>query len=153
MGHTFACLPVHYVFATKGRAEWIGPTLKSRLYAYCGGIIREEQCTLIAINGMPDHVHALVLMHPSHAPSTLMRVVKSRTSGWIHDTFPELSAFAWQPGFGAFGVSKSQVSRVEQYIAAQEEHQRGRSVDQELVSLLMAHDVAYDERDIWGRDE
>ena len=35
----------------------------------------------------------------------------------IHDHFPALAAFAWQDGYEAFSVSKSQVPEVVEYVA------------------------------------
>src|SRR5687768_892947 len=50
----------HIVFSTKHRANLITDDLEARLYAFLGGIVRHLQCTLIAVNGMLDHVHLLI---------------------------------------------------------------------------------------------
>src|SRR3954469_19048238 len=50
----------HTVFSTKHRAPLITPELEQRLYPFIGGILRDLRCTLLAINGMPDHVHLLI---------------------------------------------------------------------------------------------
>ncbi len=50
----------HTVFSTKERAGSITPELEARLYPFLGGIVRDLRCTLLAINGMPDHVHLLI---------------------------------------------------------------------------------------------
>jgi len=50
----------HTVFSTKQRAGLITPELETRLYPFIGGIVRDLRCTLLAINGTPDHVHLLV---------------------------------------------------------------------------------------------
>ena len=39
--------------------------------------------------------------------SELARLVKSNSSRWIHDTFPDMAYFAWQAGYGAFDVFMS----------------------------------------------
>jgi hypothetical protein len=39
--------------------------------------------------------------------------------------------FAWGKGYGAFSVSQSEVSKVANYIAKQEDHHRKRSFAQE----------------------
>ena len=51
-----------------------------------------------------------------------MRTVKSRSSKWLHETHPQLAAFAWQEGYSVFSVSKSQEDAVKSYIARQAEH-------------------------------
>ena len=75
-----------------------------------------------------------------------MRTVKARSSKWVHDTFPALAAFAWQEGYSVFSVSKSQEPAVKKYIAAQAEHHRKEDFKSELLRLLRAHGVEFDER-------
>ena len=50
----------HTVFSTKHRANLITADLEQRLYPFIGGILRDLRCALLAINGMPDHLHLLV---------------------------------------------------------------------------------------------
>jgi hypothetical protein len=47
----------------------------------------------------------------------LVRDLKANSSGWVHESFPECARFAWQAGYGAFAVSKSNVEAVKAYIA------------------------------------
>ena len=75
-----------------------------------------------------------------------MRTTKARSSKWIHDTFPTLSAFAWQEGYGVFSVSKSQEPHVKRYIAGQHEHHKTEDFKSELLRLLRAHGVEFDEK-------
>jgi hypothetical protein len=75
--------------------------------------------------------------------------LKSNSSGWVHDTWPERSAFAWQVGYGAFSVSQSNVPEVLEYIARQEEHHRRTTFKEEFIAFLKRHELEYDERYIW----
>ena len=50
----------HAVFSTKHRQPLITADIEPRLYAFIGGIVRDLRCTLLAVNGMPDHVHLLI---------------------------------------------------------------------------------------------
>lgn len=70
----------HLVFSTKHRTLWIGAEIEPRLYAFLTGIARDLKCEVLALNGMPDHVH-VVLRYPgdlSHAD--LVRHLKARSS-------------------------------------------------------------------------
>jgi REP element-mobilizing transposase RayT len=78
----------------------------------------------VLINGAADHVHALTTIPPTAALSDVMRVLKSNSSRWLHEQFPHLRSFAWQTGYGAFGVSRSNADEVERYVANQQEHHR-----------------------------
>lgn len=139
----------HTVFSTKQRANLIKPELEARLYPFIGGIARDLRCTLLAINGMPDHVHLLVRYRPDLSHSELLQQVKGRSSKWINDTFPQFAPFGWQEGYGGFSVSKSMVTEVEAYIARQKEHHKSLDFKSEFLSLLRKHGVDFNEDDVF----
>ena len=57
MGHTYTALYYHVVFGTKDRLPSIQAEVHMRLYEYFSGIVRGENGSLLAIGGMPDHIH------------------------------------------------------------------------------------------------
>jgi len=142
----FTQLLYHIVFSTKGRANLIAKEVEPRLHAFMGGVVRDEGGLAYRIGGMPDHVHLLVRGRPDGCISDLVRHVKSRSTRWVHETFAGMQGFAWQEGYGAFTIGASQKDVVDQYIAGQERHHRGRSFEDEFLSLLRAYGVQYDER-------
>lgn len=146
MPGTYSQLLLHIVFSTKGRKAWITSDLSERLYSYIGGIIRAEKGVLYNVGGVEDHVHLYLRWRPDGSISDLMRTVKARSSKWIHDTFPELRDFAWQEGYSVFSVSKSQEPAVKKYIASQAEHHKKEDFKSELLKLLIAHGIEFDER-------
>ena len=139
----------HIIFSTKDRVAFLTPDLESRLYPFIGGIARDLRCALLAIDGMPDHVHLLVHYRPDLSHSDLLRQIKSRSSKWIHETFPELRRFAWQEGYGGFTVSRSGVPAVEDYIARQKEHHKSQDFQTEFLELLRLHGIEFDQRDVF----
>ena len=149
MAQTLSNLLVHIVFSTKGRTEWITEDIRSDLYPYVGGIIREMRGRALAIGGMKEHMHLLTRVAHSSSVSEVVRVVKSNSSGWIHKTWRSHAAFAWQEGYGAFSVSASNVQRVTNYILNQEKHHGKRSFKEEFIEFLQENEVQYDERYLW----
>ncbi len=145
MPGTYSQLLLHVVFSTKGRAPWITSDFAERLYPYMGGIVRAEKGVLYDIGGIEDHVHMYLRWRPDATVSDLMRTVKARSSKWIHETFPSLRKFAWQEGYSVFSVSKSQEAVVKKYIAGQHEHHTKEDFMPELLKLLRAHGVEFDE--------
>ena len=139
----------HIVFSTKQREPLISADYEGRLYPFIGGIVRDLRGALLAINGMPDHVHLLVHYRPDVSHSDLLRHIKSRSSKWIHETFPEMRDFAWQEGYGGFTVSKSSVPAVQAYIARQKEHHQTQDFKSEFLELLRLHGVDFDENDVF----
>lgn len=150
MPGTFHNLKYHIVFSTKGRTPWLDDAIRPQVHAYLGGIIRGERGVALAIGGVADHVHILLSWRTDEALSTLMRNLKAHSSKWIHQQFPQLAAFEWQEGYSVFTVSESQVVKVRNYIASQEEHHRQKSFRDELVALLKGNGVSYDERYLLG---
>lgn len=149
MSGTYSKLLFHVVFSTKRRARLITAELQPRLYEYMGGIVRGEHGTALHIGGTPDHVHVLLRWRTDEPLATLMRNLKSRSSLWVHQTFPLMQSFQWQEGYGAFTVSESQAESVGRYIQDQARHHRERSFKEEFVDLLKAHCIEYDERYLW----
>jgi hypothetical protein len=76
--------------------------------------------------------------------------LKTNSSRWVHETWGSHKAFAWQTGYGAFSVSRSNVSAVANYIEQQEQHHRKRSFQEEFIELLLKHDIAYDPKYVFG---
>ena len=146
MPGTYSQVLLHVVFSTKGREAWITPHLAERLYPDIGGIVRAEKGVLYDIGGVEDHVHMYLRWRPDGSISDLMRTVKARSSKWVHETYPNLAAFAWQEGYSVFSVSKSQEDAVKKYIAGQAEHHRTEDFKSELLRLLRAHGIEFDER-------
>src|ERR1043165_4073967 len=149
MAHTYTNLLNHFVFSTKNRQPLLDAKLKARLFPYLGGIIRELDGVCLGVNGAEDHVHILASMQGKIAPADFIGKVKANSSGWVHKTFPNQRAFAWQVGYSAFSVSCSQREPVRNYIAKQEEHHRRTSFQEELIAFLKKHEIQYDERYLW----
>ena len=64
--------------------------------------------------------------------------------------FPALGPFAWQEGYSAFSVSKSQEEVVKKYIEGQAAHHKKEDFRSELLRMLSAHGVEFDERYVFG---
>ena len=149
MAGTFTNLNYHIIFSAKERRPAIIPEIQTRLYDYMGGIIKNDRGVLETIGGTSDHVHLLLRWRPDESISKLLQILKSRSSGWVHQTFPQCGAFQWQEGYAAFSVSESQCEKVRRYIQNQDEHHRKIDFKEELRELLRAHGVQFDEKFIW----
>ena len=149
MSQSLVSLHIHIIFSTRGREPLIDPDLAPRLYEYMGGVARNVGSMLVAIGGMPDHVHLLASLGRRPDVADLVRDVKSNSSRWVHESFPDRARFGWQAGYGAFTVSASQIARVKKYIARQEEHHRHRTFQQEYLAFLRVHEIAWDDRFVW----
>lgn len=148
MPSTYTALDYHIIYSTKDRRNQITADIRQRLYDYLGGIIKEQRGQMRIAGGVEDHIHILARLSPTIALSDVLRVIKTNSSSWVHDTFPNHD-FTWQTGYAAFAVSRSNVEAVRHYIATQEEHHRTMTFKEELLALLRKHEVEFDERYIW----
>jgi putative transposase len=149
MANTYTCLHYHVIFSTKNRERWIASDIEPRVWSYLGGIARENQLKSHLIGGFDDHIHMLVRIPPAVAVSEAVKRIKGGSSKWIKENFPQIQTFAWQDGYGAFTVSRSQIGEVENYIRGQREHHRLKTFQEEYRSFLDKHEVEYDEKYLW----
>ena len=149
MSQTHCNLIYHLVFSTKERRPYLAPDCGPDVHRYLAGAVQGIDGIPLIVNGTADHVHLLVKLHQKHAIADVLREVKANTSNWIHRTYPNLSDFAWQSGYGAFMVSASQKKTVHAYIENQEAHHRKFDFKREYIGLLKAHEIEYDEQYIW----
>jgi len=148
MAHTFANLLTHVIFSTQDRQPLITRDLRPDLLAYMGGIVRKLRGKMLGSSARPDHVHCLLSLPPTLSVAEALRVLKTNSSLWVHDT-RRRRAFAWQTGYGAFSVSQSNVPAVLRYIREQDKHHRRVSFQEEFIAFLKRHGITYDERYIW----
>jgi REP element-mobilizing transposase RayT len=136
------------IFSTKDREPLIAETIRTELWAYMAGVIRESGGEALIVNGASDHAHVLMLLPTVRSVSEMVRLIKSNSSKWVRETARK-SAFAWQRGYAAFSVSQSNLQGVSKYIAEQEEHHRKKSFQEEYRGFLEKHGFAFDERYMW----
>ena len=134
---------IHVVFSTKNRAPLITGALSNDLYPYMAGITRQKGGTLLALGGMPDHVHILLRLKADLKLSDLVRAVKAISSKWIHEKPEPIPEFGWQTGYAAFSVSQSREAAVRSYILNQAAHHHRVSFEEELVELLKKHQIEF----------
>jgi putative transposase len=104
---------------------------------------------MIAINGMPDHIHLFIGMKPDQSLSDLMQVVKRDSSKWIHEKGFVGGRFEWQAGYGGFSYSISQIDKVVKYINNQQIHHEKKSFIEEYHEFLERFNIPFDERYIF----
>ena len=143
MPDTYTQIHLQCVFAVKYRLALIHPLWEELLYKYIAGIVRNQGHKLLAINGMPDHIHLFLGLRPVQAVSDLMREIKGDSSLWINKQGLAGGRFKWQGGFGAFSYKKSDVPMICGYIAKQKEHHRVKNFMQEYQELLNEFDVSF----------
>lgn len=147
MPQSLCSVYLHATFSTKDRRPILkNESVRNDLYAYMGGICKHHDCAPIAIGGVEDHVHVLTRFGRKYSIADWIKELKRASSLFIKPAYPD---FAWQNGYGVFGVGGNDVSRVVAYIQRQEEHHKKMSFQDELRALLRENDLEWDERYLW----
>ena len=143
MSSTFSQIYIQVVFAVKGRESLIHQSWEEELYKYITGIIRNKEQKLLAINGMPDHIHILIGLKPSCCLSDLVREIKKSSNEFIKEHKLSKFKFQWQEGYGAFSYSYSSLENVIKYIQNQKEHHKKKSFKDEYLDVLKKFQLEY----------
>ena len=143
---TYSQIYIQIVFAVKGRENLIKPNWEESLYKYITGIVQNKGQKMLAINGMPDHIHLFIGMKPNCCLSDLVREIKKSSNSFIKENKFTPFNFSWQEGYGAFSYSHSQINDVCQYILNQKEHHKKKTFKEEYIDFLEKFAVEYNEQ-------
>ena len=143
MAGTFSQIYIQVVFAVKNRDSLINKSWEEELYKYLTGIVRNKEQKMLAIKGMPDHIHFLIGMRPSCCLSDLVREVKKSSNEFINEKKYNKLKFQWQEGYGAFSYSHSALDNVISYIMNQKEHHIKRTFKEEYMDFLKKFDIEF----------
>jgi Transposase and inactivated derivatives len=146
MPNTYTQIHLQLIFAVKNRISLIQDVWKKRLNQYITGIVQNHQHKVIAINGMPDHLHLVIGMRPTQSIADLLLEIKRDSSKWINKNELVRGKFEWQDGYGAFSYAKSSLPFLIDYVKNQEIHHRKKSFLAEYTELLQEFEVEYNER-------
>lgn len=146
MANTYTQIYLQFVFAVQDRFSLIQNEWKNELYKYITGIVQNNKHKLIAINGIPNHIHVFIGYKPHQLVPDLLQDIKGSSSGWINNKGFVKGKFQWQEGYGAFSYSHSQIDIVAKYIHNQEKHHRRKSFREEYLEFLEQFNISFDDR-------
>ncbi len=146
MPGTFSQIYIQTIFSVKGRESLIHPQWEEKLYKYITGILHNKEQKMLAIYGMPDHIHFFIGMRPSCCLSDLIREIKKSSNDFIKESKLSQFQLAWQEGYGAFSYSHSQLDNVIAYIMNQKEHHKKKTFKDEYMGFLKKFNVQFDEK-------
>ena len=150
MPDSYSQIYIQVVMAVKQRKAQITITWEEELYKYITGLVQKKGHKMLAINGMPDHIHIFIGVNPECKLSDLVREIKKSSNSFVNrNNFTE-ERFYWQSGYGAFSYSHSQLSRVINYIGRQKDHHLNRNTKDEYVQFLNRYEIKYKEKNLFN---
>jgi len=90
-------------------------------------------CSLLAVGGYDDHVHALISMPPKYSISEVTGQLKGYSSRVVNMRFGG-ERLKWQEGFGVFTVSLNRIKNVTDYILNQETKHNHDKLFEDIIS-------------------
>jgi putative transposase len=113
---------IHLVWATWDRHPLLMGDIERRVYRNVESVAREMGCKVLAINGMPEHVHLVVSIPSTITIADLVKQVKGVSSHFVNETIKPGFDFKWQGSYGAFTVSRWDVDKIVNYVKGQKRH-------------------------------
>jgi REP element-mobilizing transposase RayT len=143
---TYTQILYHIVFATKDRLPVLADARRDDLFRYMKGVIKNSRSRPVWTNGVKDHVHILLSLHPTVALADLLKDIKVASSIWIKENKVFPNFIGWQEGYGAFTYSLRDEPELIAYLKRQEENHRTVSFEEEYRKSLLDAGVKIDER-------
>ncbi len=113
---------MHFIWGTWDRLPLINTDNEKNVYK-----VILEQCNklggiVLALGGMPDHVHLLVRFPATTSVADFIKGVKGSTSHLMTHRINSGEFFKWQGSYAVFSVCAKEVPRIKAYIQHQKEH-------------------------------
>jgi REP element-mobilizing transposase RayT len=147
---SYVKLLYHVIIRTKAAQPVLSLEYSDDLYRYIWGIIKNKNSVLYRINGMEDHIHILLSLHPTLALSDFMRDLKAESSKMLKRTVGFERFSAWSDGYAALTYSLKDKNMIINYIKKQRDHHKKQTFKDEYVVFLKEMGFVLDERD-WSR--
>lgn len=133
----------HIVINTKNRRKSIPDSKKRDLYKYIYAIIKNNDCVLLRINGIANHIHILVELHQTVALSTLVKSIKQSSSRWLSGNadFPLFEG--WGREYFAATIHRDMIEQVKQYIINQDNHHAKINFEDEVKEFCRENGIIW----------
>ena len=131
--------------APKNREHTLDTHNRKELFKYIWGILKNKKCHLYQIGGVTDHLHIVTHIHPTIAPSDLIKDIKLAATENIKKKNLFASFNGWQDGYGAFTYSIDSKDNLITYVKNQEKHHKTKTFLEEFKELLMEHKIEFDD--------
>lgn len=111
----------HLIWCPKRRRRVLVNAVQVRLDALIREVAGELDCTVLALEIMPDHLHLFLSAPPTLAPSQIVRRIKARSSRVLRQEFPHLLRLPslWTRSYFVSTAGNVSSQTIQRYIAEQ----------------------------------
>ena len=132
MGNRKLVIYFHLIWSTQDSMPWISSDIERPIYRCIVNQIQKLSCEVLAINGVPDHIHLVVKMRSTTPVASLVKQAKGISSKFVNDQLNFDGEFRWSSGYGAFTISRWDLAMIINYVKKQKIHHADGSVNEEL---------------------
>lgn len=112
---------LHIVWTTYRRHPFLTADMEPRVQGCIGGEVQRLGATLLAIGGIEDHVHLVILLPSNVCLSRLVQQAKGVSSKLAGEIAGPLAGFKWQEGYHASSLSRPHCQTAIAYVGRQKE--------------------------------
>ena len=127
---------IHAVWTVKDRKPILNQDIRQKVFEHIHQNAVTKEIMMEIVNGYHNHVHCLFRLKNNQTIENVMQLIKGESSYWFNKSELTNSKLNWQKEYFAVSVSESQVEKVKNYIANQEEHHRTKSWDEEYDEFI-----------------
>ena len=132
MPKVYSELYYHLTWHTKDDKPYIDAEVESFLFSCIGQKCKQLGYRLLAINGIENHIHVLLLLQPAQAVWEAVNLLKGSSSHDVNKHFDDKKTLYWQNGYGAFTFRKSDLPALIKYVNEQKHHHHNGTVEKEF---------------------
>lgn len=111
----------HLIWCPKRRRRVLVNAVQVRLDGLIREVAAELDCTVLAVEIMPDHLHLFLSAPPTLAPNQIVRRIKGRSSRVLRQEFPHLLRLPslWTRAYFVSTAGHVSSQTIQRYIAEQ----------------------------------
>ena len=111
----------HLIWCPKRRRRVLVNAVQVRLDGLIREVAAELDCTVLAVEIMPDHLHLFLSAPPTLAPNQIVRRIKGRSSRVLRQEFPHLLRLPslWTRSYFVSTAGNVSSQTIQRYIAEQ----------------------------------
>ncbi|WP_395094424.1 IS200/IS605 family transposase [Armatimonas sp.] len=119
---------LHVIWTTEQRWALVTPELERDVYRCISAEAEKLGCRVLAINGMPDHVHVVVYLSVTTSISNLLKQMKGASSSLARNIVGTEPFFQWADGYAVFSLSRVHRKNAIAYVERQKEHHANQTL-------------------------
>lgn len=136
----FVKVMIHAVWGTKNRFPFLQKTVRPEVYKHIIDNAKIKSLYIDCLNGAEDHIHILMGLNADVSISKTIQLLKGESSFWINKQSLMKTKFEWANEYYAVSISESQLQKVRDYIAMQEQHHQRRTFQEECDEFMKHYD-------------